>query len=190
MLCKNGVSLLQKQNVLFFLSFVWFCHILLELQVVLGPASSLTDVRLQTHLVSQADHHRWTYVRGSSAAKLAWNANCAYSKTDTAMQGDTKLIERWMKIMCFKLMWQDSSLTWILECSCVKCSFVWFCLCCIFAFSEVKPTQSWAMSLCQVVSPQFCYNSVIMVYYIILNIVIDPPQLSCRNLVWQQFNCA
>lgn len=144
MLCKNGVSLLQKQNVLFFLSFVWFCHTLLALQVVLGPASSLTDVRLQTHLVSQADHHRWTYVCGSSTVKLAWNANCAYSKTDTAMQGNTKPIERLKKIMCFKLMWQDSSLTWLLERSCVKCSFVWFCLCCILClqWSEAHPVLS------------------------------------------------
>lgn len=142
MLCKMEWAFYI--NRMSFFSFVWFCHILLALQVVLGPVFSLTDVRLETYLVSKADHHRLTYVHCSSTAKLACNANCAYSKTDTAMQGATKLIERWLKIKRFQLMWRDSGLTWILESSCVKCSFVWFCLCCILClqWSEARPVLS------------------------------------------------
>lgn len=82
----------------------------------------------------------------------------------------------------YSLKWWDSSLTLIfrVECiiklaswaGCFSDSFVWsvvlygFVCAVFFAFSEVKTAHFWAMFLYQVVSPQYCYYSVTMVYYI------------------------
>lgn len=50
--------------------------------------------------------------------------------------------------------------------SCFVCSFVCLFVLFFFAFSEVQTAHFWAMFLYQVVSPQYCYYSVTMVYYI------------------------
>lgn len=138
--------------------------------------------------------------------------------TDTAMQGDTELRERWLltvkqqqkkvffsrsdgtQVWLWSIFLESSEITeragrgqsllWI---SCVKCSFVWFCLCCFLClqWSKRPPTFLSHVSFYQVVSPQYCYYSVTMVYYITLNIVIECCFFfSCRNIVWQQCNCA
>ena len=78
--------------------------------------------------------------------------------------------------------WWDSSFTsifkvqWVIKLAsqdgCLSDSVVWsvvlygFVCAVFFAFSEVKTAHFWAMFLYQVVSPQYCYYSVTMVYYI------------------------
>lgn len=128
--------------------------------------------------------------------------------TDTAMQGDTELRERWLywwnKDYSFQLKWWDSLLTLIfrVECiiklaksgrlllwfNCVKCSFVWFCLCCFLClqWSKDRPLLSH-------VPLSSGFPSVLLLQcnhgVLLLNIVIECC-FSCRNKVWQQFNCA
>lgn len=141
--------------------------------------------------------------------KLAWYANCAYFKQTLpckATQSLESADSTGENKVFFSL--SDGTRVWLqsLELSAktnlpvwpvaFSDSVVWsvvlygFVCAVFFAFSEVKTAHFWAMFLCQVVSPQYCYYSVTMVYYITFEYSYWMLFFSCRNIVWQQCNCA
>lgn len=212
----DGVSLFQNKNVLFF---CLFCLVFFVTTSIASAWSGLGAGLLYNRCMSRDSPERLGLSRSSQMNLCKWLFDseaslicqlCLFKQTlpcraTQSLESADSTGE--IKTKCFQLKWQDSSLTSIfgVECiielasqaSCFSDSVVWsvvlygFVCAVFFAFSEVKTAHFWAMFLYQVVSPQYCYYSVTMVYYITFKYSYWMLFFfSCRNIVRQQCNCA
>lgn len=146
----------------YFFSFVCFCHneYCLALEVVLGLAFSITDIAyVSGHRVfgnksrpSQMNLCKWLFdneaslicqlclfkqtlpCRATQSLESADSTGEIFSITDGTQDG--LLFFVFFRVECIIQTCQSGRL--LLWFSCVKCSFVWFCLCCFLCLQWSK----------------------------------------------------